>query len=169
MPEADPLYGTGVASARAVHANLSAPALVAESLRRNEGRLSADGALIVQTGVHTGRSAQDKFVVDEPSVRDEVWWGKVNRKLSPAHFATLKARVQTYLQDQELFTQDLYAGADPAQRVRVRLVSTGPWQALFARNVFIRPPAARSGRFPPGLCHPARPALPGRSGDRRRP
>jgi len=149
VPEADPLSGTGVASARAVHANLSAPALVAESLRRNEGRLSADGALIVQTGVHTGRSAQDKFVVDESSVRDDVWWGKVNRKLPPAHFASLKARVQTYLRDQELFTQDLYAGADPAQRVRVRLVSTGPWQALFARNVFIRPPERELAGFRP--------------------
>jgi len=149
VPEAAPLYGTGVASARAVHANQSTPALVTASLCRNEGRLSADGALIVETGMHTGRSAQDKFVVDEASVRDEVWWGKVNQKLSPAHFAGLKARVQTYLQGQELFTQDLYAGADPAQRVRVRLVSTGPWQALFARNVFIRPPESDLAGFRP--------------------
>ena len=74
-----------------VHANLTAPALVAEALRRNEGRLSWDGALMVETGVHTGRSVQDKFVVDEPSVTHDVWWGKINQKLAPEKFAILKA------------------------------------------------------------------------------
>ncbi|MEO8715042.1 MAG: phosphoenolpyruvate carboxykinase (ATP) [Acetobacteraceae bacterium] len=149
MPDRDPLHGTGIAARRAVHANLTAPTLIAASLRRGEGRLSADGALIVETGVHTGRSAQDKFVVDEPSVRDEVWWGKVNQRLAPEHFATLSARVRAYLAGEELFTQDLYAGADPAHRVLVRLVSTGPWQALFARNVFIRPPPDELADFRP--------------------
>jgi phosphoenolpyruvate carboxykinase (ATP) len=78
-----------------------------------------------------------------------VWWGKINQPLAPAKFATLKSRVQAYLQGQELFTQDLYAGADPAHRVRVRLVTTGAWQALFARNVFIRPPAEDLPGFQP--------------------
>ncbi|HEX5325629.1 MAG TPA: phosphoenolpyruvate carboxykinase [Acetobacteraceae bacterium] len=148
-PAATALAATGLHTARTVHANLTAPALIAEALRRNEGRLSADGALIVSTGVHTGRSAQDKFVVDEPEVRDDIWWGKVNQPLAPHHFAMLKGRVQAYLQGQELFTQDLYAGADPAYRVRVRLVTTGAWQALFARNAFIRPPAAELAGFQP--------------------
>ena len=78
---AEALAGTGVHASRPVHANLTAPALVAEALRRDEGRLSVDGALMVTTGVHTGRSVQDKFVVDEPSVTDEIWWGKVNQRL----------------------------------------------------------------------------------------
>ncbi len=125
------------------------PPWLLESLRRCEGRLSADGALIVATGVHTGRSVADKFVVDEPAVHDEVCWGKVNQPMTPERFALLKARVQAYLQGQELFTQDLYAGADPAHRVRVRLVTTGAWQALFARNVFIRPPPAELDGFQP--------------------
>ena len=146
---AEALAGTGVQASRSVHANLSASALVAESLRRNEGRLSADGALMVQTGVHTGRSVQDKFVVDEPSVSGEIWWGKINQPLSPEKFTVLKGRVQAYLQGHELFTQDLYAGADPANRVRVRLVSTGAWQALFARNMFIRPSEAELVGFEP--------------------
>jgi len=143
------LAGTGVHASRPVHANLAAPALVAEAVRRNEGKLSVDGALVVQTGVHTGRSAQDKFVVDEPSVTGEVWWGKVNNRLPPEKFALLKARVQAYLQGQELFTQDLYAGADPAHRVRVRMVTTGAWQALFSRNIFIRPKAEELSGFEP--------------------
>ena len=143
------LAGTGVSVAGALYANLSAPALVAHALRKGEGRLSADGALIVRTGIHTGRSVGDKFVVDEPSTTADVWWGKVNQKLSQPKFAMLKARVQAYLQGRELFTQDLYAGADPAQRIRVRLVTTGAWQALFARNMFIRPPADELPGFTP--------------------
>ena len=143
------LEGTGVTAARPVYTHLTAPGLVAESLRRHEGRLSADGAIMVNTGVHTGRSVQDKFVVDEPATTADVWWGKINKKLTPEKFSVLKTRVQAYLQGQELFTQDLYAGADPAHRVRVRLVTTTVWHALFARNMFIRPPAEDLAGFEP--------------------
>jgi phosphoenolpyruvate carboxykinase (ATP) len=143
------LAGSGIRVASAVHANLSAAALVAHSLNKNEGRLSADGAIIVRTGIHTGRSVGDKFVVDEPATTGDVWWGKVNQKLPEAKFAVLKGRVQAYLQGRELYTQDLYAGADPKNRIRVRLVTTGAWQALFARNMFIRPPKAELHGFTP--------------------
>ena len=143
------LSGTGVFPSRPVHANQTTTTLVAEAMRRDEGRLSIDGALMVETGVHTGRSVQDKFVVDEPSVTNDIWWGKINQKLSVERFNALKGRVQAYLQGQELFTQDLYAGADPAHRVRVRLVTTQAWNALFARNMFIRPPAADLDGFEP--------------------
>ena len=146
---AAPLGGTGVRAGRKVHPNLTAPGLVARALRRGEGELSADGALLVRTGVHTGRSVQDKFVVDEPETTGEVWWGPVNRKLPAEKFSLLTARVQAYLQGQELFTQDLYAGADPAHRVRVRLVTTEAWVALFARNMFIRPAEAELAGFEP--------------------
>jgi len=149
LHDAAPLAGSGIRVAATLHANLTAPALVAHSLRLGEGRLSADGALIVRTGIHTGRSVGDKFVVDEPSTTGDVWWGKVNQKLPEQKFAILKGRVQAYLQGRELFTQDLYAGADPDHRIRVRLVTTGAWQALFARNMFIRPPAAELAGFTP--------------------
>ncbi|HYZ21201.1 MAG TPA: phosphoenolpyruvate carboxykinase [Rhodopila sp.] len=143
------LAGTGVQASRPVNANQTTAALVAEAVRRNEGRLSIDGALMVETGVHTGRSVQDKFVVDDPSVSKDVWWGKVNQRMPVERFNALKGRVQAYLQGQELFTQDLYAGADPAYRVRVRLVTTQAWNALFARNMFIRPPEAELDGFEP--------------------
>jgi phosphoenolpyruvate carboxykinase (ATP) len=133
------LDGTGVQASRPVRANQAAPALVAEALRRSEGRLSVDGAFMVETGTHTGRSVQDKFVVDEPSVTADIWWGKVNQRMSVDRFNSIKGRVQAYLQGQDLFTQDLYAGADLDHRVRVRLVTTQAWNALFARNMFIRP------------------------------
>ncbi len=143
------LAGTGVHATRPVHANLSPPALVAEALRRHEGKLSSDGSLMVATGVHTGRSPRDKFVVDEPSVTKDVWWGNINQRMAPEKFTALRGRIQAYLQGQELFTQDLYAGADPAHRVRVRLVTTQAWNALFARNMFIRPPESDLEGFEP--------------------
>jgi phosphoenolpyruvate carboxykinase (ATP) len=143
------LAGTGVHAGHSVHRNLTAPALVAESLRRREARLSVNGSLMVETGVHTGRSVRDKFVVDEPSVTKDIWWGPVNQRYSPENFAVLKARVQAYLQGQDLFTQDLYACADPAHRVRVRVVTTHAWTSLFARNMFIRPPEHELENFEP--------------------
>ncbi len=149
LRDAAPLAGTGVRVAAELHANLTAPALVAHSIRKGESRLSVDGALIVRTGVHTGRSVSDKFVVDEPATTGEVWWGKVNQRLPREKFDLLKGRVQAYLQGRELFTQDLYAGADPDNRIRVRLVTTGAWHALFARNMFIRPKAEELSSFVP--------------------
>ncbi|HQT89463.1 MAG TPA: phosphoenolpyruvate carboxykinase [Acidiphilium sp.] len=152
-----PLAGTGLHCGAArqavgqnqVHANLTRPALVAHALRRGEGRLSADGALMVETGVHTGRSVADKFVADEPATTQDVWWGKVNQRLPVEKFMALRGRVQAYLQNRELFTQDLFAGADPKQRIRVRLVTTNAWQALFARNMFIRPTTQELAVFEP--------------------
>jgi phosphoenolpyruvate carboxykinase (ATP) len=143
------LGGTGLASFVAVHANLKAAPLVALALQRGEGKLSTDGALVVRTGAHTGRSAQDKFVVDEPESSADIWWDYVNRKLSPTGFAALAGDVRAYLQGQVLFTQDLYAGAAPAHRIKVRLVTTNAWHALFARNMFIRPEAADLEGFTP--------------------
>jgi phosphoenolpyruvate carboxykinase (ATP) len=143
------LGGTGLAGGRMVHANLQAAPLMAQALRRGEGTLSASGALVVRTGVHTGRSVQDKFVVDEDDTRDEIWWGKINQKISPQGFNRLVDQVRGYLQGQILFTQDLYAGASPRHRVRVRLVTTNAWHALFARNIFIRPSADELHAFEP--------------------
>ncbi len=143
------LAGTGLQPLGAVHANLTAPLLVTHALRRGEGTLSAEGALIVNTGVHTGRSVQDKFTVDDHEITAELWWRMGNQKLPPASFQILRGRILAYLQGRELFTQDLYAGADPAYRVRVRLVSTEAWHTLFARNMFIRPPVEELAGFAP--------------------
>ena len=145
-----PLSGTGVAGPAAIHANLTAAGLYAHALRRAEGRLSADGAFMAVTGQHTGRSVQDKFVVDDAEVRDAIWWGKINQPMAPANFAKFTGQVREWLgQRTELFTQDLYAGADPAHRIRVRLVTTNAWHALFARNMFIRPAREELASFTP--------------------
>ena len=143
------LSGTGVSATGKVYANLHAPSLVEHAVKRDEGRLSVDGALIVSTGVHTGRSVQDKFIVDEPETRADIWWGKINQKLATGHFERLARDVRDYLGQQQLFTQDLFAGAATEHRVRVRLVTTGAWHALFARNMFIRPTAEELADFAP--------------------
>ncbi|ONG54964.1 phosphoenolpyruvate carboxykinase (ATP) [Pseudoroseomonas deserti] len=144
------LAGTGVTAAATLHANLTAAGLYAQALARGEGRLSADGAFIAVTGQHTGRSVQDKFVADDPEVSKEIWWGKVNQKLEPAKFEAFTADVRAWLGQREvLFTQDLYAGADPAHRIKVRLVTTNAWHALFARNMFIRPAVEELASFTP--------------------
>ncbi|MCC7425404.1 MAG: phosphoenolpyruvate carboxykinase [Alphaproteobacteria bacterium] len=139
----------GLSHPGTVHHNLSGPVMVECAVRRGEGMLSASGALVVRTGVHTGRSVNDKFVVEEPESRDSIWWGKVNRPISAEHFTTLRQRVLAYLQGRELFVQDLYAGADPAFRLKVRVITTGAWHAAFARNMFIRPPAGDLAGFTP--------------------
>ncbi|MGI4952222.1 MAG: phosphoenolpyruvate carboxykinase (ATP) [Janthinobacterium lividum] len=141
--------GSGVLPQGPVHANLKASELVTHALRRGEATLSTDGGLVVQTGVHTGRSVSDKFTVDDPEITDDVWWRMGNQKLPPASFEVLKGRVQAYLQGRELFTQDLFAGADPQFRIRVRLVSSEAWTTLFARNMFIRPTAEELVGFEP--------------------
>ncbi|TQF81126.1 phosphoenolpyruvate carboxykinase (ATP) [Elioraea sp. Yellowstone] len=139
----------GLAPTAAVRANLSAPALIELAVARGEGRLAASGALVVNTGQHTGRSARDKFVVEEPCARDEIDWGAVNQPLAPERFAVLRGRVAAHLGARPLFVQDLFAGADPAHRLRVRVITTGAWHALFARNMFIRPAARERAGFVP--------------------
>ncbi|GBQ19048.1 phosphoenolpyruvate carboxykinase (ATP) [Gluconacetobacter sacchari] len=143
------MAGTGLCPVGPVHANLHPPELIGHAIRREEGSLSSGGALMVRTGLHTGRSVQDKFIVEEDATRDAVWWGAINAPLSPGSFLRVCDHVRGYLNGQALFTQDLYAGADPAHRIRIRLVTTHAWHALFARDMFIRPPAADLAAFEP--------------------
>ncbi|MGH6946207.1 MAG: phosphoenolpyruvate carboxykinase (ATP) [Kiloniellales bacterium] len=129
----------GIKNSGIVHWNLSAPALYDHTLKRGEGVLADGGALVVRTGLHTGRSPKDRFIVEEPGSRDEVDWGEVNRAIPPEGYARLRAKAIGYLQRRDLFVQDLEAGADPDYRLRLRVVSESPWHALFARNMFLRP------------------------------
>ena len=132
------------------HRNLTTAPLYEHALRRSEGQLTASGALVVETGEHTGRSPKDKYVVEEPAAT-EVWWGEVNQPLAPAHFARLWADVEHYLAGRDVYVQDLQAGADPAFRLPVRVVSELAWPALFSRNLFIVPRGNEGGGGLPGF------------------
>ncbi|MBE0591810.1 MAG: phosphoenolpyruvate carboxykinase (ATP) [Gemmatimonadales bacterium] len=117
--------------------NLPAPALYEEAVFRGEGNVSRGGPFLVSTGKHTARAAADKFVVQETSTTDKIWWGEYNRPFSADKFNTLLARLQAFLQGEELFVQDCYAGADPNYRMPVRIITEKAWHSLFARNMFI--------------------------------
>jgi phosphoenolpyruvate carboxykinase (ATP) len=123
-----------------LHWNSIPPELVQSAIRRGEGDLADMGPFVAVTSPHTGRSPNDKFVVKEPGTEKDVWWGKVNVAFDPEKFDLLLGDVRRHLDEQpELFIQDLYAGADPTHRVRVRFVTPTAWHSLFVRNMFIRP------------------------------
>jgi phosphoenolpyruvate carboxykinase (ATP) len=139
----------GVKNYPAAHWNLTPSALYEHSLDRQLATLAHGGALVVSTGACTGRSPDDKFIVEEPASRDDIWWGEVNVSMTPAHFARLQGKMREHLAGRELFVQDVYAGADPSYRLAVRVVSESPWHSLFTHNMFIVPPADALGDFKP--------------------
>lgn len=139
----------GLGNAKAAFWNYSTAALYEEAIRRGEGKLARNGALVVQTGQHTGRSANDKFIVKEPSSADQIWWGEVNRPISTDHVANLRRKMLAHLQEHDVFVQNCYAGADSRHRLPVRVVTETAWHSLFARNMFIVPPLEDLAPFEP--------------------
>ena len=117
-------------------------------MQRREGNLAAGGALVVDTGVHTGRSVQDKFIICDPSTEATVWWEN-NKPMSPAQFDLLLGDFGRHAQSCQLYVQDLFAGADPAHRLRARIFTEFAWHALFIRNLLRRPAAAELVGFEP--------------------
>ena len=129
----------GLTNLDAVYWNWSTPALVEASVRRREGHLAHMGALVVRTGFFTGRAAEDKFLVDEPSSHDKIWWGDVNRPFSEDRFEALLLQVCRFLEGREVFVQDCIVGADPQYEMPIRVITQDAWHSLFARNLFLRP------------------------------
>jgi phosphoenolpyruvate carboxykinase (ATP) len=123
-----------------VYWNLPTATLYEEIARRREGWIAQHGPVMVNTGEHTGRSPKDKFILQEPSCADQVWWGQINQPMAPEHFERLKQRLFAYLQGKELFVQDCYASADPAYRIGLRVITEKAWHSLFAHNLFITVP-----------------------------
>jgi phosphoenolpyruvate carboxykinase (ATP) len=128
----------GLSNLKTVHWNLSTPALYEEALKRNEGIVAHLGPLVVRTGQFTGRSPNDKFVVEEETTKDDIWWGKVNRPYSEDRFEEIHRRMSSYLQGKDVFVQDCWCGADPDYRMPVRLITQYAWHSLFIRNMFIQ-------------------------------
>jgi len=117
--------------------NLSTPALYEEIIFRNEGKIVNQGPILVNTGKHSARAANDKFVVQEDTTIDDIWWGDYNRPISPEKFSTILTRAQAYVQGEELFIQDCYAGNDENYRLPVRIITEKAWHSLFARNMLL--------------------------------
>lgn len=117
--------------------NAPAPALYEEAIRRQECVLAEHGAMVVSTGAHTGRSPQDKYIVDEEASRDRIWWGPVNRPISPEAFASLHRRIIEHFHGRDVFMQDCVVGADHRYRLPIRVVTASAWHSLFARTMFV--------------------------------
>jgi len=133
------LENHGLSNLNKVYWNLPTEALYEEAVFRNEGKLTLNGPFVVNTGKHTARAANDKFVVRESDTEQHVWWGQYNRPYSADKFDDLFNRVQGFLQGRDVFVQDCFAGADPNYRLPVRIVTELAWHSMFARNMFLPP------------------------------
>ncbi len=160
----------GVALGATVHRNLGTAPLLELALQHEEGLFSKDGAFVVETGTHTGRSANDKFTVKDSETADAVWWGKTNKPMDPAHFAVLKADFLKALGEKDvIFAQDLFGGSQPEYRVNVRVVTELAWHSLFVRTLLVRPNDDELAGFSPEytiICLPTFRADPARHGCR---
>ena len=130
--------------------SLGAPQLYEHALRSHEAHIAAHGPLVADTGVHTGRSPKDKFIVRDANTDPIVWWDN-NTPMSVEHFDVLLADFLAHAKGKSLFAQDLYGGADPAFRVKARVFTEYAWHSLFIRNLLIRPPAEDLATFVPDL------------------
>ncbi|MEZ4518884.1 MAG: phosphoenolpyruvate carboxykinase [Chloroflexota bacterium] len=132
------LENHGIRNANTVYWNLTTSMLYEEAVRRHEGAIAHLGPLVVQTGSHTGRSPNDRFIVKEPSSEENIWWGKINKPMSEENFDYLYREMVAYTQNRDLFVFDGYVGADPNYQKPIRIISEYAWHSLFSRNMFIR-------------------------------
>jgi len=133
----------------AIYCNLSQEEWREQELKRGEGRLSKNGTVIVNTGIYTGRSPNDRFIVKNKSSENLIDWGDVNLPLSEKSFDVLEAAVKKEMKSQELFIFDGFAGADKRYQLPLRVVTMKSWQGHFSHNMFIRPTEKELENFKP--------------------
>lgn len=149
----------GIGGSGKVHRNMPVPQLVQKALERGEGVLTDTGALSVHTGKYTGRSPEDKFIVDTPAVHEDIAWGSVNRPIAKERYLAIKAKVLAYLQNRELFVFDGFAGADPQYTQRFRIINEFASQNLFMHQLMIRPSDTELENFTPDFTVIAAPGF----------
>ncbi|HBS35381.1 MAG TPA: phosphoenolpyruvate carboxykinase (ATP) [Parvularcula sp.] len=124
--------------------NLTAAAYYQIAVERGEGLIAAEGPLVVKTGEHTGRSAQDKFTVRRPEIDAKIWWDN-SKAMTPEAFETLRRDMLDYAAGRELFAQDLRGGADIDHHIKVRVFTELAWHSLFIQHLLVRPPMETRG------------------------
>jgi phosphoenolpyruvate carboxykinase (ATP) len=156
------LSNQGVINLHLAYWNLTTEALVEEAVFRNEGSLVSGGPFVANTGRHTARSANDKFVVRHTDSENNIWWGVYNRPFAADKFEVLYDRLLGFMQGKDVFVQDVYGGADEAYRLPVRIVTELAWHSHFVRNMFILPQSLEEyKRFIPEFTIIAMPSFKG--------
>ena len=133
--------------AKNVYKNLSPAVLVEEAIKRNEGKLTNKGALLVETGKYTGRSPKDKFIVDSEGVHDKIAWGSVNVPTTRETFEKIRDMIIDYLSDKDVFVFDGFAGADKKYRRKFRIINELASQNLFIHQLLVRPDSEELKNF----------------------
>ncbi|MBX5455421.1 MAG: phosphoenolpyruvate carboxykinase (ATP) [Thermogemmatispora sp.] len=121
-----------------IHWNLAPAILVEHALARGEGVLASNGALATKTAPHTGRSPKDKYIVSNEESASRIWWGENNHPMAPEHFEMVRRSLAAYLQGRDVYVLDAAAGADPAYRIPLQVITELAWHNLFARQLFLR-------------------------------
>lgn len=119
--------------------NSSIPELYELSIKEGRGHIVEGGSLVAYTGVHTGRSPKDRFVVKEPETENSINWGKINQPISPQVFDSLYSKMMSYFEGKRVFVRDLHVCSHPDYRVNIRVINEYAWHNIFANNLFIRP------------------------------
>ncbi len=122
-----------------IYKNLSRPRLVELAVDRHEGKLADNGALVVETGKHTGRSPMDRFIVEEASTAEDIHWGPINRPFPEDRFKSLWDKVEAHVAGRDQFRSELHVGADINYYIPVHVTTETAWHNLFANVLFIRP------------------------------
>jgi phosphoenolpyruvate carboxykinase (ATP) len=128
----------GLVNLGTINWNLAPPVLIEHALARGEGELASNGAFDATTGPHTGRSPKDKFIVSNEGYAAKIWWGENNHPLSQENFEAVRASLAAYLQGRDVYVLDAAAGADPAYRMPIQVITELAWHNLFARQLFLR-------------------------------
>src|SRR5713101_3197963 len=140
----------GFSGLKAAHWNLTEPALYEHALGAKEVEIAYGGALVAETGVHTGRSPKDKFIVRDALTDKTVWWDN-NGAITPEQFQQLHDDFIAHAKGKALFAQDLYGGADRRYRINTRVYAELAWHSLFIRTLLIRPERGELKSFVPDL------------------
>lgn len=133
------LTDQGIHNINNIFYNLSTPALYEQAVRRREALVAQDGALVVRTGQHTGRSPNDKFIVKEPSSEKNIWWGKINKPIEEKFFDRIHHHMLSYMMNKDLYVLDTFAGTDARYRLPIRIITETAWHNLFSKNLFVDP------------------------------
>ena len=139
----------GITGTKDVYVNLPVSKLVEKALERGEGILMDNGALCVTTGKYTGRSPDDRFIVEEETSKDKIDWGKVNVPISEEKYYGVYKRMCAYIQNRDLFVWDGFAGADPKYRRSIRVINELASQNLFMHELLLRPTEEEHEAFQP--------------------